>query len=277
MLSAPSDGMRILSVLMLAGLLGSCGQSSVIEGTLLDADDAGAVWVEGESERATVESLAFRLEGVSGDTIDLLFGDDEDSSRRMRLIGLPGGSQLTLHGVWFEDELAFPTSIDLEGGRTLHVNGLRMGGLPAEVDARGWILAASRDGENLIVRPDDEGLPDLRVVVGPGTTVRSEDGEPASAERLSPRDSVAVRGSTDSGYLLATELQVPRSVAAGAERSGSSLQEEPRGGDRSESEVRESDDDNDDDRDRDREEARGRGQGQVRDGWPGRGRGRGRQ
>lgn len=275
MLSAPAEDMRTISLLITAAFLGACGRSSVIEGTLLDADDAGAVWVEGVSERVVVESLAFRLEGVAGDTIDLLFGDDEESSRRMRLIGLPGGTQLTLHGVWFEDELAFPTSIDMDGGRTLSVNGLRMGGLPAEVDARGSVLAASRNGENLIVRSEDEGLPDLRVVVGPGTAVRSEDGEPASAERLSAGDSVIVRGSTDSGYVLATELQVPRSVAAGAERAESRREEEARSEARSESQARGDDKDEDDDSDKD--EARGRGQGQVRDGWPGRGRGRGRQ
>jgi hypothetical protein len=222
MLPAFGDGMRILGGLFVCLLLLGCrGGSATIDGTLLDADDAGYVWIEGTPDRVPVEGLAFRVQGIRGDTIDLRFATEADDAGTMRILGLGRGGTLTLHAIWFRDDRAFPTAVDLDGPRSVTINGLRMASpnrLPAAIDVQGTLLALAGDGESLMVRPAEESLPDLRVVIAPGSTVRSVDGEPASLERLSFGDTLEVRGGTEGGYVIATEIVLPRRVAAGVPR-----------------------------------------------------------
>jgi hypothetical protein len=213
-------GMRTAALLLVSVLLAACGRGgAVVEGTLLNPDDAAYVWADGQAERGSVEAAAFRLDGVRGDTVDLRFATADDVVGWMRIIGLPGRARLTLEGIWFEEGRAFPSAIGLEDDRVLTVNGLRMapaGRLPPTIETDATLLALSRDGEALLVRPAEDRLPDLRVVIGPGTAVRTEDGDPISLERLEFGDSLRVGGVSEAGFVLAAEITLPRRLASGA-------------------------------------------------------------
>ena len=277
--------MKTFRILPVIALLAGCADGVAIEGNLLEADDAAQVWIEGTEIAGPIDAGAFRLEGVSGDTIDLLFGADGEAEGRMRLLGLPGGGALSLHDVWIDDEIAFPSAVTLSGGRTVSINGMRMAGadrLGDAVDAAGTVLAVDDGGERIIIRPVDDGLPDLRVLVGE-ETVRTEDGDPVRASRLSFGDSVHVRGTVDGGYVMATEVTVSRGAAAGlAAREAEERDSRERDNNEFRVEVR-PDNDRDDRDNRDDDDDRGRGNDAreserrgppIRDGWPGRGRGR---
>ncbi|MEX2583559.1 MAG: hypothetical protein WD766_09800 [Gemmatimonadota bacterium] len=220
MLRATPALMRTSFLLTLVLLNGCGGGESIIEGTLLDGDDARWVWVEGAADRVPISSAEFRVEGVRGDTIDLRFADDDGDAGRMRILGLPDGSRLRLRQVWFEDERAFPTTIELGSGRAVEINRVRMASSDAQqgdLRTRGTLLASSADSDALLVRVVQGEGADLRVVINPATVVTGPDGAPASAERLEFGDSLTIAGSFAGGYLIASEITVPRSVAMGIE------------------------------------------------------------
>jgi hypothetical protein len=206
-------------VLLLTGLAATGCRESVaaIDGGLRDPDAATVVWVDGSEERAFIEGALFRLGEVRGDTVELRFASNSDEVGTMRLLGLGSGARLTLHGIWFDDGVAFPSSIDLAGTRIVNINGIRMAG-PDQVS--GWVETSgevlAREGSNaLILRPLDDGLPDLRVVVPREATVRGEDGEPGSLDRVGFGDRLTVRGTAEAGYVHASEIIVPRRVGSG--------------------------------------------------------------
>ena len=249
MLPAPPDRMRTAFLVPLFGILAGCGgDASSVEGTLLGGGSGGQVWVDGETDRISISEAGFRIEDVSGDTIDLQFVDADGETGRMRILGLPDGALLTLRDVWIENDVAFPTEVNLNSGATISVNGLRMstpGQVTGQITAAGTLLALSNDAEALILRPDDADMADLRVVVTPGTVLQSVDGEPVSLALLKPGDSLAVGGSVQGGYLVAAEVTVPRAVAAGVGLGGS----ESRAPARQEDEI-EADDSDDEEVDR---------------------------
>lgn len=213
--------------------LAACGEdATALVGHLAEGTEATHVWVLGEPARAPVEADSFRLEGLTGELLDLRFAEGDEEVARMEIRGVRPGEGLRLRGVWFDDGVAYPAAV--EGPGVLTVNGLRMAGAEEgdsrQVDATGTVLAVSDEGDALLVRREEGEGADLRVVVTPGTLVRTADGDPASAEGLEFGDSVRVMGPSESGYLVATELVVPRERArSAASGRGSGAAPEPRG------------------------------------------------
>lgn len=252
--------MRISPWVPFLAILCGCGSdTSVVEGTFLDSE-GGHVWIAGQVERYTIDETGFRLPEVSGDTIDLHFSNSNGFSGRMRVLDLPPGATLTLHDVFLEDDRAFPTSITLSNASVVTINRIRMTN-PASIEGplavTGRILAMSSD-EAFLLRPGDDRLPDLRIVVVPATSVEGVDGDPVSLSRLDPGDSVTVEGAVLEGYHVAARVTVPRELGDDDDRPPSEPAEpvrielddppEPeRGGgndDRPDFENRDDDDDN---------------------------------
>lgn len=207
--------MRRLAIAAAAAVLAvGCGSSVTVSGTMQDDADGASVWHYRGDERAEIEADSFRLEGLRGEAIDLRFTDDDGAHARMEIREVSGGAHLRLLGVWVDDGVAYPSRV--EGVDRVVVNGVRMGdpaSLPGTVDERGVVMAAGRSGDAFIVRPLEGGLPDLRVVVSPATEVVSPDGEPAPARGTAVGDTVQVAGGVESGYVVATRLEVPRRAA----------------------------------------------------------------
>jgi hypothetical protein len=250
-------------LVVLITIAGCRPDDSTIQGTLLDDDEAAWVWIDGETDRVEIAGGEFRLENVVGDTVDLRFASDDGDEGRMRILGLRGGSTLSLDGLWIEDDWAFVTSVGLEGSRVVEINRMRMAPaetLEGDLAIDGTLLALSGGEDALIVRPADDQLPDVRVVVTPATVIESVDGDPVSLSEIDFGDSLTVRGVAEGGYLMAAEIQFPRSVAVGAEPSsgeaGVDGSGDASGGGRN---------DADEARERDRDEDnRGRGRGPPR-------------
>lgn len=257
---------RLALAAAIAALAAGCGRSVTVSGTMQEDAEATAVWHYGGDERAEVEADSFRIEGLPGGAIDLRFTDGEGMHARMELREVPSGSTLRLLDVWVEDGVAYPSRV--EGAERVVVNGIRMGdagALPATVDERGVVIAASRAGDALLVRPLTGTLPDLRVVVTPATEVVSPDGDPVPSSGAGVGDTVRVTGGIEGGYVVATRLEVPRLAALredGAIR-GEGGEDDDDGGDR-------------DGRSRPGGERRGPGADEDRRGGQDRGRGRGR-
>lgn len=202
---------------VLLAILTACGESSVsLSGTMVPGSDASEVFVLGAAERAQIEADSFSLSGVGGDTVELRFTTGGEEPARMLLIGLPAGQDVHLEGIWIEDGVAHAARVRGDPGGSVLVNGLRMApasALPREVAAHGTVLSASGEGDAILLRPADESLPDLRVVITPGTVLRTVDGAPArgagDAGELEYGDSVRVMGQGVDGYVVATEVILP--------------------------------------------------------------------
>ncbi len=297
---------RLLLHLPALALLAACGGGApgaggaTVRGTLradpLSADgDTLYVRVAGDSERVPVLRGAFVLPGVGPGPATLRFARGGDSVARMEVGELPEGASLEIRGIRLDGDggLAFPASVGLDGAATVTVNGLRYAArpLPAQVRADGTVLAASDAGDALLVRPADESLPDLRVVVGPLTETTTPDGDPVPAGELARGDSVRVEGRTDGPYVVAGRIVAPRSLAlreagevSGGAGGGEAASPDatppavaaaapaPGGGVRGEEPAGRDDSRGRDDA-RGRDDGRGRGQ---KDNKPGRGKGRGR-
>lgn len=167
--------------------------------------------------RAAVREGAFELADLTAgpNTLRLLRG--QDTLATVSLPDAPGGAELVLHGLRIDEATgrAFPASV--EGAEVVVVNGIRIGGaaLPREADLQGRVLAVSDQFDALLLRPDDDDMPDVRVILGPATEVVTPDGDPVEPSVLSAGDSLRVQGGGDQGYLVATRLTVPRALAAG--------------------------------------------------------------
>lgn len=224
MLPAFRRPMRPLPALLAACLLAACGtEETTISGTLDPELAVTHVWVLGGPERAVVDASAFRIEGIVGDTVDLRFADEDGERGRMRIEGVPPGAVVELREVWVEEGRAFPARVTLEGVEQLTINGLRYAPverLDDEIEAEGEVLSVSDDGDALLVRPADGSLPDLRIVITPGSRILSPDGEPLEAESIASGDSIRLRASREGSYFLATELVLPRENASRDRRRG---------------------------------------------------------
>lgn len=208
MLPATSSAMRILRTLLFLTMVLACGDDTLtVRGSLLPGSSATDVYVVGQPLRAPIESDSFVIGGISGELVELEFAEDGNRLGRMRIERWTG-SELDLRGIWLEDGIAFASTVEGEGSAT--VNALRMapeGALPRTLSAAVSVLAVSPEGDALMVRPDDGQLPDLRVVVTPGTSIETAAGDPAEAD-FRFGDSLRIEGDTEGGYVVATTVVV---------------------------------------------------------------------
>ena len=226
----------ILPILGLCVSLAACGGGG---DTMAIRGDFGAggltptrvLAVEAERE-AAVKDGAFELPELTAGPVTLRLLENEDTVGVIEVAALPGGTELGLNGLRVDEITgrAFPASV--EGVRVATVNGIRVGDparLPAEVDARGEVLAYAPESGALLLRPGDDALPDLRVIVPYGVETMTVDGDPVDAAQLAAGDSVRVQGRSERGFVLASRLTVPREVAL-SDAGGESADASPSGG-----------------------------------------------
>jgi hypothetical protein len=211
--------MNRISLILALVALSACGSETVtIRGALASEGEAERVWIVGASESASVDvGREFVLEGLAPGVIDLRFDGGAGEVGRMVLHDVPAGAEVILRDVWFDERrAAFPAAVEVRGAALITINDLVWGSerqLPRDLDAHVQVLAASRDGEAMIVRPLAGELPDLRIVVTPGTVMQTEDGDPVEANRFSFGDSIRLRAQQHEGYMVASEIVTPRVVA----------------------------------------------------------------
>lgn len=232
MLRAIGAGMRKMLLTLLAAASGACGDRDVaLTGTLADPGSATHVWVMGGPERAEIAGDSFSIGGLRAPEVELRFARDEREVGRMEITQLTDGARFHLRGITVDDGLAFPSGVEAEARVRVTINGLRFGtsdAVPENVDVRAALLSRSRSGDALLVRPDGDRLPDLRVVVTPGTTIRTEDGDPVTLERADFGDTLRVVGSGEAGFVVAREIVVPRRLASPS--AAADGEEDDRGG-----------------------------------------------
>jgi len=230
----PSAFGSVISTMLfaLAACGGGDGSTIGIRGDFRETgDDAPTRVLAVEAQReAEVSAGAFEFPELTAGPVTLLILSGTDTIGTMGIGNLPAGSEVALHGLRIDSETrrAFPAT--LEGAGMVIVNGLRMGPadrLPRRVDEPGTVLAISEGADAILLRPDDAGMPDLRVVVGPATAVATPDGDPVAAEAIAPGDSVRVLGESGQGLVLADTLTVPRSMALAESGDGDGGASEP--------------------------------------------------
>jgi len=197
-----------------AGACGGAGERVSIRGDFADtaAVPTAVVAVEG-GQQAEVKRGAFVLRDLSGGPVTLRLVRGADTVATLALENVPSGTEVQLNGLETDAPTgrAFPRTMGLNGPGVLVLNGIRMGRDPGSpVDARGAVIAASRDRAALLVRPTDATLPDLRVVVGLGTEVVTADSTRVDIATVARGDSVRVEGSADNGFVVASRVTVMR-------------------------------------------------------------------
>lgn len=207
-----------------SALLAACGGGA--EGITVEGDLAGGggaspdrVFAVEASQGADVRDGAFSLTGLATSPISLRLVQSGDTAGRIDIADLPPGSTLQLHGLRTDRRSgrAFPATIELTGAQSVTINGIRMmnaDALPGTVDTEGVVMAHASDRSALLVRPANDQLPDLRVVVTPVTSIVTRDSIAANLATLSIGDSVAVRGATERGFVVADRLVLPVTAAA---------------------------------------------------------------
>lgn len=229
----PPAAMRTLPALAL--LLAACGSGSEsisVKGDFAPTQTApGRVYALEARVDAEVKDGAFELGGLATSPISLRMVQEGDTVGTVDIADLAPGSGLVLHGLRTDPRSgrAFPATVEITGASVVRVNGIRMmnpGALPAAVDAPGVVLAASDDRAALLVRPADEALPDLRVVVAPTTSTVTRDSLAADLADLSVGDSVHVHGPAERGFVRAGRLVLlnasPASTVSATDGDGGS-------------------------------------------------------
>lgn len=215
--------MRTFLALSGASLLAACGGGS--EAIAVQGDFApggtlpGRVFAVEARVDAEVGEDGFEIGGLATSPISLRLVQSGDTVGRIDIADLPPGSRAVLHHLRIDPSSgrAFPSTVELTGAQSVTVNGIRMmneDALPSTVDADGVVLAAAGDRRALLVRPTDEALPDLRVVVTPVTSVVTSDSLAADISKLSVGDSVRVHGNRERGFVVADRLTLPLASAA---------------------------------------------------------------
>jgi len=228
---------RIFPILpMILPALAACGgggERVSIRGSFADTALVPTAVFAVEAERQVeVKRGGFDLRDLSAGPVTLRLVRGVDTVGTVALHNVPAGTSVDLTGLETDGLTgrAFPRSVSLSGSPVLLVNNLRMGrgdAVPAEVDARGLVLAASDDRAALLVRPADAAMPDLRVVMGLATETMAPDSAPFELAGVRAGDSVRVVGRADGGFVVATRLVVWR-PAATAMREEASASPEPR-------------------------------------------------
>ncbi|HYH79356.1 MAG TPA: hypothetical protein VEX86_06155 [Longimicrobium sp.] len=191
---------------------GGGGERVSIRGTFADTAAMPTAVFAVEAERQVeVKRGAFHLRDLSAGPVTLRLVRGVDTVATIALHNVPAGTALELNGLATDaaTRRAFPRTLSLNGPPVLLVNNMRMGradAVPAQVDARGVVLAASADGAALLVRPGDAAMPDLRVVLGLGTETLARDSTPVDPAAVRAGDSVRVEGRADQGFVIATRV-----------------------------------------------------------------------
>jgi hypothetical protein len=211
--------MRIVSVLAATALAACAGGEIEIHGTVAEGAAVSHVWAVGGGAGEPVDAGRFTIRAPRGEVVDLRFDTGGGETMRLVLRDLPRRGAVHLDRVWLDERsgTAFPGGIRLDRGRAVEVNGVRMGDarrLPSSVDLDAVVLARSGDAEALLVRPMARRLPDLPLVITPGTLVTSPDGDPLSLEPVEPGDTLHVRAERTGDFLVALQIVVPRRAAA---------------------------------------------------------------
>lgn len=191
-------------------LAAACGgEGASLSGSLhpsLLGDGAGwTVWAE-EAERETaVRDGKFELKELAPGPVHLQLRREGDPVGRISVPGLTPGTGVRLMELRVEPRsgLAFPSAVEVDGGGVVWVNGIRMapsGTVPDSVDVRGAVLALEPGAGVMLFRPDDERLPDLRVVAGPRTA-------PLTVDDLAAGDSLRIAGRLERDYVVVSLLE----------------------------------------------------------------------
>lgn len=199
--------------MLLVGLGGCGGGGAAVEASFAVGTEVDAVSVAESGRSESADSAGFALADLSpgparirlvrgGDTVGLL------------QLAVAAGARMRLRGLAIDPAsgLAFPRSVELDGAETLSLNGLRFapeGRIPRRPELPGTVLAWSPEAGALLLRPDDDRLPDLRVVVLPETEVVGTDGGGADAGSIAAGDSLRVEGRREGGYVIAERLVLP--------------------------------------------------------------------
>jgi hypothetical protein len=199
----------------------ACGRGSVVVSGDVASDGAAApdgVWATEVGRHAALDDGRFELSELAAGPLSLRLLAEDDTVGVMDLGGLPRGTRLHLAGIRVDRRSgrAFPRTVEVEGTDAVTINGVRMAPderLPREVDAAGTVLALDMAAGALLMRPDDERIADLRVIVTLATEVATSDGDPVQPELLARGDSVRVEGISEAGFVIATRLLVPRGAA----------------------------------------------------------------
>jgi hypothetical protein len=213
--------MKRFSAVVVLCAAAACGRGSVVvSGDVAPGGEAAAdgVWAAEAGHHAALDDGRFELAGLAPGPVSLRLLAGDDTVGVVDLGGVPGGTHLHLGGIRVDrvSGRAFPRTVDVDGVQTVTVNGVRMapdGRLPREVDAAGTVLTLDMAAGALLLRPDDERMADLRVIVTLATEVATPDGDPVQPELLAQGDSVRVEGISDAGFVIATRLVVPRGTA----------------------------------------------------------------
>lgn len=206
----------LTAILPALAACGGGGERVSIRGSFADTAAVPTAVFAVEAERQVeVKRGTFDLRGLSAGPVTLRLVRGVDTVATVALHNVPAGTELQLNGLQTDAETgrAFPRSVGLNGAPVLLVNNLRMGrddAVPAQVDARGLVLAAADDRAALLVRPADAAIPDLRVVVGLSTATVRPDSTPLEPSAVRAGDSVRVEGRADGGFVVATRLTVWR-------------------------------------------------------------------
>jgi hypothetical protein len=216
----------VFAALCLSLGLAACRKDHVeIRGSLGGQAAAGdsarvSVWAVEAEREAPVQDGTFDLKDLAPGPVTLQLRRAGSPVGHISIPALPAGTVLTLNGLRVDaaSGRAFPTSVEMSGGKMITLNGVRMapdGTLPDTVDAAGTVLAVSDDDAALLVRTADAEMPDLRVVITPRTQTLGPAGSVA-AIRLGRGDTVRVQGATHRGYVVASRLTVPLRALIGA-------------------------------------------------------------
>ena len=216
--------MKITVPLSAALLLGACSQEGVVLGGTLSEgwpQEPLEMMVEGEGSVSSVRGGEFRLDGLPAGPVRLRIRSGDEEVAHLEIGSLPAGAEVLLERIRRSprSDLAFPATVRLKGADMALINGLRMADpdvLPTRVEGSGTILAMNDGADRLILRPSNERLPDLPVVVTPETRIEYTSGEPADLRSVEQGDPLLVEGRTDAGYLYARQIVLGSTWRGGA-------------------------------------------------------------
>lgn len=203
----------IFPLLLLLGAACADG-GATLRGTVAEDVVAAFLQAEGREQPLEVRDGSFEVAGIAPQPVRIRVVNRLGDTANLTVDGFPADAEVTFWNIHrVSDELAFPSAVELQGADAVRVNGVRMAGtaaLPRQVNVRpATVLAVSGAGDALLLRPTDAALPDLRVLADSAVSVVDNEGEPALTRRLKFGDTVAVRGRTEHGYVIADTLVLP--------------------------------------------------------------------